>query len=312
MHDGVLSVQNGDTITATYIDASDGGGGFNLPRVVTAQTDCVVPVITKVQATHVAGTFAKITWTTNEPATSVVHHGTTPPPATTTSLPATVLGHGVDVTGLTECTPYVYSVDSTDVVGNFATDNAAGAYYKFTTGKNAQVSYASADTPIPIPDNSPVGATSTITVPDARTVQDVNVTLNVQHTFDGDLTFTLTTPTGLSILLANPHGGSGTVPTPSSTTRRRSDPPAQRRSREPSVGLAAQRRHEGESPGAGSSRRSIGRPGHRIDPQLDAAIDLRDPAVRTARAAPGRRRHTCVTGGAASSDSYWDAGRRVR
>ena len=43
---------------------------------------------------------------------------------------------------------------------------------------------------------------------DSRTVQDVNVTINVAHTFDGDLTFTLLLPNGGTILLANPHGGS--------------------------------------------------------------------------------------------------------
>jgi hypothetical protein len=40
VHDGVLSVKNGDTISATYIDASDGGGGFNIPRVAVATTVC--------------------------------------------------------------------------------------------------------------------------------------------------------------------------------------------------------------------------------------------------------------------------------
>jgi subtilisin-like proprotein convertase family protein len=119
------------------------------------------------------------------------------------------LGHAIDVTGLTECTPYIYSVDSGDLVGNLATDDAGGAYYTFTTGKTAQPSYASTDTPMPIPDNNPVGATSTIAVPDARIVQDVNVTINVQHTFDGDLALSLITPAGQTIALSNPRGGSG-------------------------------------------------------------------------------------------------------
>jgi hypothetical protein len=40
--DGLLSVHHGDTITATYIDASDGGGGVNIPRVAVATVACVV------------------------------------------------------------------------------------------------------------------------------------------------------------------------------------------------------------------------------------------------------------------------------
>jgi len=206
---GLLSVADGDAIGATYIDASDGGGGINLPRLANAFADCVIPVISKVQTTNVSGTAASVTWTTNELANSVAHYGQTPPPGVTSSDAAPVLGHSVGLTGLAECTPYVFAVDSTDVVGNLATDDASGTYYAFTTGKSTQVSYASTDTPIPIPDLSPAGATSTVTVTDNATVQDVNVTINVQHTFDGDLTFQLITPNGTTIVLANPHGGRG-------------------------------------------------------------------------------------------------------
>jgi len=41
--DGVLSVANGDTITARYIDANDGAGRSNIPRVTTATADCPPP-----------------------------------------------------------------------------------------------------------------------------------------------------------------------------------------------------------------------------------------------------------------------------
>jgi hypothetical protein len=43
--DGLLSVKNGDTITVTYIDANDGGGGVNVPRTTTATATCVTPGI---------------------------------------------------------------------------------------------------------------------------------------------------------------------------------------------------------------------------------------------------------------------------
>jgi trimeric autotransporter adhesin len=42
VHDGVLSVQNGSTITARYVDANDGAGHSNLQRVVTAAATCTV------------------------------------------------------------------------------------------------------------------------------------------------------------------------------------------------------------------------------------------------------------------------------
>jgi hypothetical protein len=37
---GLLSVVNHDTITATYVDANDGGGGLNVPRVTVATAAC--------------------------------------------------------------------------------------------------------------------------------------------------------------------------------------------------------------------------------------------------------------------------------
>jgi hypothetical protein len=39
--DGLPSVNSGDTITARYIDANDGGGGINIQRTTTAVTSCV-------------------------------------------------------------------------------------------------------------------------------------------------------------------------------------------------------------------------------------------------------------------------------
>ena len=57
------------------------------------------------------------------------------------------------------------------------------------------LTYTSADVPKAIPDALPAGVNSVLTVAgNANTVTDVNVTLNVTHTWDGDLTFTLTPP----------------------------------------------------------------------------------------------------------------------
>ena len=57
-------------------------------------------------------------------------------------------------------------------------------------------------------DNNPTGATSTIAVADTSIVQDVNVTVNITHTYDHDLTLSLTTPANTPITLAAARGGS--------------------------------------------------------------------------------------------------------
>jgi subtilisin-like proprotein convertase family protein len=207
--DGLLSIAHGDAITASYLDEDDGSGGTNVPRETAASADCAGPVITKVEATRVSFDSARITWKTDEPSTSVVHHGTTPPPAGTATAAGQVFDHVVDLSGLTECTTYLFSAGSTDGVGNVTTDNASGAYHTFVTGKNSALDFASIDTPIPIPDNSSTGATSTINVALAKTVLDVNVTVTINHTFVGDLTIALIAPNGVEIPLAVQRGGSG-------------------------------------------------------------------------------------------------------
>ena len=206
---GILSVANGDTITAEYIDADDGVGGTNVLRTATAAADCVGPVIANVQAQDVTGISARITWATNENSQSTVNYGTTPPPGSTTSVATLVTAHSVPITGLTECTPYVYSVSSTDAPGNTASDNNGGIYYAFTTGKNVNPTYTSTDTPINIPDNNTTGITSTINVPDNKTVLDVNVKINITHTYDGDLEISLLAPNGATIMLSDNRGSSG-------------------------------------------------------------------------------------------------------
>jgi subtilisin-like proprotein convertase family protein len=68
----------------------------------------------------------------------------------------------------------------------------------------------STDVPKPIPDNSAAGVTSTLTVADPGTIQDVNVRIgNLTHGWVGDLKLELTSPAGTTVVLANRPGGAG-------------------------------------------------------------------------------------------------------
>ena len=58
------------------------------------------------------------------------------------------------------------------------------------------VSYASTNVPKQIKDLTTI--TSTITVPDSFTVLDLDLQLNIMHTFDGDLTAYLIAPDGFA------------------------------------------------------------------------------------------------------------------
>jgi subtilisin-like proprotein convertase family protein len=79
----------------------------------------------------------------------------------------------------------------------------------FRTVQNVQPNYAATDLPVSVPDNNPTGATSTLNIVDSRVIQDINVNVNLTHTYDGDLVLSLITPTNASITLSNRNGSGG-------------------------------------------------------------------------------------------------------
>ncbi|MCD4653087.1 S8 family serine peptidase, partial [bacterium] len=96
--DELLSVSNGDIITAEYAGLSDS---------TTATVDCLAPVITTVTVTEIRDSQAAISWQTNEPATSVIHYGTGIPDETVVSNDLTT-NHSLVLENLDECTLYVF------------------------------------------------------------------------------------------------------------------------------------------------------------------------------------------------------------
>jgi subtilisin family serine protease len=131
--DGVIQVVDGDTVTATYVDADDGEGGINVPKTDTAGTDCSGPTIDSVRATDITDVRATIRWTTDEPANSRVTYGEGTPPDIERSSAGLVGSHAVTLTGLRECTIYYYQVASADAYGNDTVDDNGGQYYYFET-----------------------------------------------------------------------------------------------------------------------------------------------------------------------------------
>ena len=61
-------------------------------------------------------------------------------------------------------------------------------------------------TVVPIPDDDPAGVSTTITVTDTGAVQDMNVDLNIEHTWVGDLIVTLTSPANTTVTLIDRMG----------------------------------------------------------------------------------------------------------
>ncbi len=131
---GVLQVANGDTVTATYVDADDGMGGFNVNVTSNAVVDCAPPIITNVQTTAIGARNATVTFTTDESAKGTVRWGTS-----CGSLPNSVTeggfgtSHSIVISSLNPNSTYFYAVDAVDTAGNAASDDNSGACYSFMT-----------------------------------------------------------------------------------------------------------------------------------------------------------------------------------
>jgi subtilisin-like proprotein convertase family protein/streptogramin lyase len=85
---------------------------------------------------------------------------------------------------------------------------AASTQLPVTVFKTFQKTYTQTHS-LNIPDGTGTTGTSTISVPDAGTIVDVNVQLNITHPYDSDLSGSLTGPNGATSGLFDRIGGSG-------------------------------------------------------------------------------------------------------
>ncbi|MFO0909702.1 MAG: proprotein convertase P-domain-containing protein [Isosphaeraceae bacterium] len=89
----------------------------------------------------------------------------------------------------------------------------AGRTVYLDLNNNGSLDYpaiASGPINVSIPDNSPAGVATNLNVSGlAGTVTDVNVTVNITHTWDSDVRLVLRSPTGVLVTLVDGRGGSG-------------------------------------------------------------------------------------------------------
>ncbi len=105
-------------LVSHHVDAT-----FGNVTVIPIQPDITPPVISNIQSAAGA-TFATITWSTNEFATSTLEYGlTTNYEIATVSESAYVNSHSIEISGLTPQTTYHFRVRSSDAAGNMATSS---------------------------------------------------------------------------------------------------------------------------------------------------------------------------------------------
>jgi serine protease AprX len=129
---GQLRVRSGDTLTASYFDAS-----INSNVLATALIDTNPPIITGVAAvTNVGSTV--VTWNTSEAADSLVQYGEGTILDHTAYNAELVTSHSITLSPLLATHVYYFQVVSRDSAGNTATDNNQGALFSFTTPATLQ------------------------------------------------------------------------------------------------------------------------------------------------------------------------------
>ena|GEM_PF-1652096 len=132
--DGVLQVAHDQTITATYIDADNGQGGYNVVVTAIATADCQGPAISAVTIAAVSPDNATITFDTDEAAVGTVRYGLSCGSLTqSTTEPDAGTSHTVVLTGLDDDTRYYFAIDAVDDAGNLSTDDNSGNCYSFST-----------------------------------------------------------------------------------------------------------------------------------------------------------------------------------
>ncbi|GAA4031830.1 zinc-dependent metalloprotease family protein [Flavobacterium cheonhonense] len=146
-------------------------------------------------------TTLTLTWPANANATAYDVQVATDDNFTNIVASATVTTNSYDVTGLADATNYVWRVlpKNNACVGNYSTANL------FKTGLPDCTVFTSTNVPITIPTTANVTVNSTLNVASTNTISDVNVTVNISHTWVNDMTITLISPTGTQVqLVAQP------------------------------------------------------------------------------------------------------------
>jgi len=115
-----------------------------------------------------------------------------------TTFDTTKVANGAGKTITATVTDDVGATSSTTVM--FTINNAGGNCINNT--------FTSTDVPKPIPDANATGITSLLPVTGNGVVQTLSLSLNITHTFRGDLLVTLVAPGGAQVIISNHVGGS--------------------------------------------------------------------------------------------------------
>jgi len=128
--DGLLAVEAGGLVTATYQDADDGQGGSGAVSDMST-TDCTPPFISGVQVVDVSSTRAVVQWTTSEPATTRVEFASTPALGNVVEDLALSTTHSIAISPFDGCERIYFRASSADLHGDVGIADAGGEPFAF-------------------------------------------------------------------------------------------------------------------------------------------------------------------------------------
>lgn len=164
------------------------------------------PLLTPANNAVTQNVSLNLTWTVDVNATSYDVQVATANTFTTIVSSGNVTSNSYAVSGLAQGTDYFWRVSpkSAGCTGTFGTP------FKYTTG-TISCTTTTNNTALTIPITPNFTGTSTINIPSGTTMSDVNVNVNIAHTWINDLTVTLTSPAGTIVQLfsrqCNPNTG---------------------------------------------------------------------------------------------------------
>jgi subtilisin-like proprotein convertase family protein len=140
------------------------------------------------------------TWSASTGATSYTIQIATDASFTNIVQTGTPATNSYTASALNITTTYYWRVRAENSCGN----SAYTAGFSFTTANIICNTYASTNVPVTIPNSSTAGVTSTLSISDAVTITDINVSnLIGTHNRVNDLIISLTSPAGTTVILLN-------------------------------------------------------------------------------------------------------------
>ena len=130
--DNILQGQLSDMIKVIYNDEDDGSGN-SMEISQTAVLDCELPGISNVQLSNIGTSQFTVDFDVSESVQAIVNTGLSCGETTDRHISNDQSHHSVTITGLTECTPYYFSIEVIDLTGNTVIENNGGRCYSVIT-----------------------------------------------------------------------------------------------------------------------------------------------------------------------------------